>query len=78
MSLSIEEQLRVAIESSISDSHAEVHSRGKHFSISVVSPKFSGKSILNSHRLVHSSIKTFMSGADAPVHAIDELKTSAP
>lgn len=48
-----------------------------HYEIEVVAPAFAGKSRLESQRLVLSSIKQWMAGADAPVHAVDRIVTRA-
>ena len=50
-------------------------SGGGHFTISVVSPVFDGKSMLDSQRLVLGAIAHLMKGDGAPVHAIDKLTT---
>ncbi len=74
----IEEQVKKAIETAIPESHAEVFSNGNHFEISVVSSAFEGKKLLDKQRLVYSAITPFMSGPDAPIHAVDRLKTATP
>ena len=52
-------------------------SGGGHFTVSVVSPVFEGKSLLERQRLVLGAIAHLMKGDGAPVHAIDSLKTRA-
>ena len=44
--LTIEEQIKQAIETSVPDSTAEVGGDGRHFEIQVVSPVFAGKRTL--------------------------------
>jgi stress-induced morphogen len=44
----------------------------------VTSPVFAGKSMLESQRLVYGAIAHLMAGDQAPVHAIDSLKTRTP
>ena len=51
---------------------------GGHFSIEVISPVFAGKGMLESQRLVLGAIAHLMKGDQAPVHAVDQLKTRAP
>ena len=49
---------------------------GGHFEIAVTSPSFEGKSTLERHRMVLNAIKELMAGPEAPVHAVDSIKTS--
>jgi len=51
---------------------------GGHYSIGVTSSAFSGKSMLESQRLVYAAITHLMSGSQPPVHAVDRLTTKAP
>ncbi|WP_437687956.1 BolA/IbaG family iron-sulfur metabolism protein [Sorangium sp. So ce176] len=75
---SIPEALKRAIEEKIEGSTAEVTGGGGHFNLVVTSPVFAGKSMLESQRLVYGAIAHLMAGDQAPVHAIDSLKTRAP
>lgn len=75
---SVAPQIRQAILDAIADAECEVDGGGGHYTISVVSPAFAGKSMLDSQRLVYAAIKHLMSGDDAPVHAVDSLKTKTP
>ncbi len=61
-------------------SEADVQVRGGsgHYTVTVVSRKFVGKSTLEAQRLVYAAIAPLMSGAAAPVHAIDRMVTRAP
>lgn len=71
--------IREAILGKIPDAEVDVQAgSGGHFAISVVSPVFAGKSMVESQRLVYGAIAHLMKGADAPVHAIDKLTTKAP
>lgn len=70
--------IRDAIVAAIPDADADVQGSGGHFAIRVVSTAFTGKSLLQKQRLVMSAITPFMSGPDAPVHAIDRLETLSP
>lgn len=70
--------IREAITARIPDAVTEVNGGGGHFNIAVVSPVFAGKNMLESQRLVYSAIAHLMKGDDAPVHAVDSLKTRAP
>lgn len=76
--MSIDEQIKAHIEKAIPDAKTEIISSGRHFSITVISAVFEGKSPLAKQQLVYSSIAPLMSGADAPVHAVDTLKTLVP
>ncbi len=75
---SVIDAVREAIESAVPDARAEVDGGGGHYSIVVVSPAFAGKSMLESQRLVYSAIAHLMKGDQAPVHAVDSLKTRVP
>jgi acid stress-induced BolA-like protein IbaG/YrbA len=48
---------------------------GGHYTIEVVSDSFEGLNTLKKQRMVYRAIKELMAGADAPVHAVDSLKT---
>lgn len=49
-----------------------------HYEIDVVSDAFEGKSLLNKQRLVYGAIAHLMKIDNAPVHAIDRLRTLLP
>lgn len=71
--------IRQAIVDKIPDAAVDVQpGSGGHYSISVVSPVFAGKGMLESQRLVYGAIAHLMKGDGAPVHAIDKLSTKAP
>ena len=72
-------QLRDAIAGAIAGAEIEVVPRGPgHFEIQVVSEAFAGKSRVQQHQLVYGAITDLMSGAQAPVHAIDRLDCRVP
>ena len=71
----LEAQLKARIEDQLSGCHAEVEGTGGHFVISVVWQQFDGLGRVQRQRKVYSAIKEFMSGDDAPVHAVDRLVT---
>jgi acid stress-induced BolA-like protein IbaG/YrbA len=71
-------RVRQAIEAELPGAIVLVEGAGGHFSIDVTHPVFAEKSMLASQRLVLGSIKHLMAPPDAPVHAIDSLKTRAP
>jgi acid stress-induced BolA-like protein IbaG/YrbA len=70
--------LKAAVVSALPDAEVQVTGGGGHFSLDVVSTAFAGKNMLQSQRLVLSAIKHLMAGPNAPVHAIDSLKTRIP
>ena len=76
--MSIEEQVKTAIEQAIDGSTATVHGGGGHFEIEVVSQQFAGKRILEQQRLVYSAIAHLMAGDAAPVHAVDRMVCKTP
>ena len=76
--MSIEEEVKKAIEGAIPGAQASVSGGGGHFEIEVISEAFAGKRILEQQRLVYSAISHLMAGDAAPVHAVDRMvcKTS--
>ena len=76
--MTIEEQIKQAIEENIPESSAEVWGDGRHFEIKVISKEFEGKRTLEKQRMVYSAIKILMDGSDAPVPAIAKLETLTP
>lgn len=75
---SVPEAIREAIAEAIEDAEIEVGGGGGHYTISVVSKQFEGKSMLESQRLVYGAISHLMAGDAAPVHAVDKLVTRTP
>lgn len=75
---SIPDAIKQAILDKIAGAEVVVEGGGGHFVIEVVSPVFAGKSMLESQRLVYGAITHLMTGARAPVHAVDSLKTRTP
>ncbi len=71
--------LRDAVLDAIPDAQVTaVASSPGHFALEVVSPVFAGKSMVQQQQLVYAAIKALMAGDNAPVHAIDRLKTRLP
>jgi acid stress-induced BolA-like protein IbaG/YrbA len=75
---SIEDAITAGIKSRIPDAVVQVSGGGGHYRIDVVSTAFAGKSMLENQRLVLSSIKHLINGAQPPVHAVDSLTTRTP
>jgi acid stress-induced BolA-like protein IbaG/YrbA len=75
---SIPDAISAAIKAHVPDAVVEASGGGGHYTIVVVSTVFAGKSMLESQRLVLSSIKHLLSGDRAPVHAVDSLVTRTP
>ena len=73
--VSIEAQVRQAIEDAIEGASVDVAGGGGHFEIRVVSSAFEGKTLLQKQRMVYKAIAHLMSGDAAPVHAVDKLET---
>jgi acid stress-induced BolA-like protein IbaG/YrbA len=78
MADSIHNQIRAAIQKELPNAAIHVEGAGGHFSLDVTDPVFADKSMLASQRLVLGCIKHLMAPPNAPVHAIDSLKTRAP
>ena len=76
--MSIEQEVKDAIENAIEGSVATVSGGGGHFVIDVVSDQFAGKRILEQQRLVYSAITHLMAGDAAPVHAVDQMTCRVP
>jgi len=74
---SVLDALRASIVEKLPDAEVEANGGGGHFTLRVVSSAFAGKSMVECHRLVLSSIAHLMKGDRAPVHAIDSLVTKA-
>jgi len=70
--------IRDAIEGAIPEADLEVFGGGGHYTVQVISPVFAGKKMLESHKLVYAAIAHLMQGENAPVHAIDQLRTATP
>jgi acid stress-induced BolA-like protein IbaG/YrbA len=75
---SIPDAISSSIRERMPDAKVEVSGGGGHYTISVVSTAFAGKSMLESQRLVLSAIKHLINGAAPPVHAVDSLITKTP
>ncbi len=76
--MSIEEEVKAAIEAALPGAEASVTGGGGHFEIEVVSDAFAGKRILEQQRLVYSAIAHLMAGDTAPVHAVDRMVCKTP
>ena len=76
--MTIEDQIKHAIESQVPDSKVEVGGDGRHFEIQVISPVFEGKRTLEKQRIVYAALSELMAGSNAPVHAIARLDTLVP
>ena len=76
--MSLEDQIRIAVEEAVPNSTVEVSGNGGHYSLKVISPEFSGKKTLEKQRMVYGALKELMAGSHAPVHAIDSLETLVP
>jgi acid stress-induced BolA-like protein IbaG/YrbA len=75
---SVTDAIRDMIAKAIAGANIEVTGEGGHYSIVVTSSAFTGKSTLESQRLVYAAIAPLMTGDMAPVHAVDTLRTRVP
>ena len=76
--LSTVDRLKTSVETGIPNAVVQVSSSSAgHYSLHVKSESFRGRSMLECHRMVYAAIAPLMAGSDAPVHAIDTLKTVA-
>ncbi len=63
--MSLEDQVRQAVEQAVQDSTVEVVANGSHFSLKVISPVFEGKKTLEKQRIVYGALKDLMAGSNA-------------
>ena len=78
-SMDITSRIKTAIEAAISDAVVDVKSGSQgHFEIDVTSQEFAGKSMVKQQQLVYAAIKDLMAGDNAPLHAVDRLRTKTP
>ncbi len=74
--MDVKAEIQKSIEGALPGASVDVMSgSGGHFEITVISPVFEGKTLLQKQRLVLSAIKHLMAGDTAPVHAVDRLTT---
>jgi len=76
--MSIEQEVKDAIENAMEGAIATVNGGGGHFVIDVISDQFAGKRLLEKQRLVYSAIAHLMAGDAAPVHAVDQMTCRLP
>ncbi len=75
----IARDLERAISEAIPEARVEVTAASPgHFEIRVVSGAFEDKGRVQQQQLVYGAIAHLMSGDEAPVHAIDRLRTELP
>ena len=70
--------VRDAVTKVLPDAVVEVSGGNGHWTLTVTSNGFAGKSTLASHRLVMSAISHLLAGAMPPIHAVDTLVTRVP
>jgi len=72
-------RMRRAIEDALPGARVEVAPRGAgHFEIEVESAAFEGLPRVRQQQRVYAAIAPFLSGDEAPVHAVDRLVTRTP
>lgn len=75
----VSEQIRRAIAQTLPAATIEVRPQGPgHFEIAVTDVAFAGKPRVRQQQLVYGAIAHLMSGANAPVHAVDRLDCRVP
>lgn len=68
--------MRAAIETAIPGCTATVQANSPgHFGIEVTAAAFAGKSMVEQQQMVYAAIAHLMKGDNAPVHAIDRMRT---
>ena len=72
------EAIRTSIAGVIPDARVDVSGGGGHYTIAVTATAFAGKGLVDSQRMVYGAIAHLMKGDDAPVHAVDSLRTQTP
>lgn len=72
-------EIAASIEKAIDGAAVEVVATGPgHFEIQVTSSSFDGESRVAQQQRVYASIAHLMKGDEAPVHAVDQLRTLLP
>ena len=74
----ITERVESALREAIPGADVAVRGMGGHFEIRVVSEAFAGRNRLSRQRMVLGAIAPLMTGAAAPVHAVDRVETLTP
>lgn len=75
-SADLSQSIRQAIEAAIPGAAVEVQANSPgHFQLQVTSAAFAGKSLVEQQQMVYAAIAHLMRGENAPVHAIDHLRT---
>jgi len=70
--------IRQSIEAALPGATARVQANSPgHFEVEVTAAAFAGKTMVQQQQLVYAAIAHLMKGEDAPVHAIDRLRTKA-
>ena len=78
MTTDLTTEIKQRIENTIPDAQGEVIQGGNgHFSLKIIAEVFEGLSPVKQHQLVYSAFADLMSGANAPVHAIDKMDLRA-
>jgi len=70
--------IRDAVVAALPDAIVEATGGDGHWTITVTSTGFTGKSLLASHRLVMAAIAPLLAGNMPPIHAVDKLTTRVP
>jgi len=70
------EQIKALVQRAIPDSQVDVGVQGNHISLVVISPVFSGLTIVKKQQLVYASLAEQF--ADGSIHAVDFMKTYTP
>ena len=75
----IADRIHQAIAGVMPDAQIEVKPQGPgHFEISVIDASFEGLSRVKQQQRVYAVIAPLMSGANAPVHAVDRMDCRVP
>jgi len=75
----IVDRIQQAIAGAMPDAQIEVKPQGPgHFEIIVTDASFEGLSRVKQHQRVYAAIASLMSGANAPVHAVDRMDCRVP
>ena len=77
--LEVQAALDEAVRQAMPEAEVEVSAAGPgHFELRVTSAAFAGKTRVRQQQLVYGAIAHLMSGANAPVHAVDRLECIIP
>lgn len=68
-------QVEALIKQGLPDAQVEVSGDGRHFEVSVISPAFAGKSLIQRHRMIMETVKAQVASDELHALSIKQAKT---